>query len=168
MSAAARWMSSLALGAALGPGLCCVPMLAQARTEAMLQVNVAGRANAARNRLMLTSKAGDGRDVMLVISCRVDDASTYGVALDFGVGAIWAVEGEEVTVSRDAGPDIVQNMDSRNDYLTLGGDKAIALFGELLVGKSMAFAVRRKFTASFALDQVPRHVARFRELCHPR
>jgi len=168
MSARAMRRSSLVFRAAMVLGLCCVPLLAQARTEAMLQVNVAGRANAARNRLMLTSKAGDGRDVMLVISCRVDDATTYGVALDFGVGAIWTVEGEEVTVSRDAGPDIVQNMDSRDDYLTLGGDKAIALFGDLLTGKSMAFAVRRKFTASFALDQVPRHVARFRELCHPR
>ncbi|KRE04555.1 hypothetical protein ASE61_06360 [Bosea sp. Root670] len=159
---------ALLLSSAVVAGLCCAALPAQARTEAMLQVNSDGRANAKRNRLVLTSKASGGRDVMVVISCRVDDMSTYGVALDFGAGAVWAVEGEDVTISRDGGEDIVQHMDSRDDYLTLGGSKAIGLFRQLLAGKSMAFAVKRKFTASFDLAQVERHVSRFRQLCNPR
>ncbi|WP_173045315.1 hypothetical protein [Bosea sp. ANAM02] len=132
----------------------------------MLQVNSEGRSNAKRHRLVLTSKARDGRDVMLVISCRVSDASTYGVALDFGAGRAWSLGGEDVTVSRDSGEDIVQHMDSRDDYLTLGGKRAIALFQGLLAGQTMAFAVRRTYTASFDLGQVSRHVSRFRQLCN--
>lgn len=155
-------------------GICLVlPLIAAgtpaaAATQAMLQVDAEGRANAKRNRLVLINKAADGRDVMLVLSCRVEDARTYGAALDFGNGGGWEIEGEQVTISRDNGPDIVQRMDSRDEYLALGGEPAIKLFRTLLAGKTMAFAVRKRFTASFDLGDVARHVSRFKELCDPR
>lgn len=149
-------LCAIALGAALP---------AQARTEAMLQVDVEGRGGSRSNRLVLTDAAADGRDVMLVLSCTVGDKEGLGVALDFGAGDIWALEGEDVGISRDTGADLRQRMDSRGAYLTIGGKKAIALFRELLAGQSMAFVVRSRFTAAFELGEVSRHVVRFRQLC---
>ncbi|WP_332683566.1 hypothetical protein [Bosea sp. (in: a-proteobacteria)] len=138
---------------------------AVAETKAMLQVNADGRAGANRHRLALTSRAADGRDVMLVISCRVDNAATYGVALDLGAGPIWNIEGESVRVSQDGAQDLTRRMDVRDEYLTLGGRSAIAAFKPLLAAGSIGFAVRGRYTASFDLAAVGAEVRRFRELC---
>lgn len=138
---------------------------AAAETKAMLQVNVEGRGGVNRHRLALTSRAADGRDLMLMFSCRVAEAGTFGVALDLGAGAIWSIEGENVAMSRDRAADITRRMDASDEYLTLGGRAAVAAFAPLLESPWIGFVVRERYTASFDLAAVGAHVRRFRELC---
>ena len=155
----AAWAVLLALA---GPGGAAS---AAAETKAVLQVDVEGRAGVNRHRLVLTSRSADGRDLMLLFSCRVAEAGTLGVALDLGAGAIWSIEGENVAMSRDRAADVTRRMDASDEYLTLGGRAAIAAFGPLLQSPWIGFVVRERYTASFDLAAVGAHVRRFRELC---
>lgn len=137
---------------------------AMARTEAVLQVSAQGRADRDRHRLIITETMSDGRDVMVLFSCAVDDASRYGAVIDFGAGAVWSIEGGIVSFETDAGT-ANYSMSSNEEFLTLGGDEAIEAFRPVLASKKAMFTAPNGMAAKFELSAVPAHVKRFRELC---
>lgn len=150
----------------LGIAACALPAApVLAETRATLQVDVPGRAGANRHRLILTATATEGRDVTLAFSCRVESPGTFGAALDFGLGAIWNVEGEAVVFSQPGRPDVTHRMLEQDEFLALGGREAVEIFGPVLAAPRVAFTVRGRHRAEFDLAAVPRQVARFRELC---
>lgn len=163
VSAAFSLLRSLSIAA----GLAAAASGAVAETKAMLQVDVEGRAGVKRNRLVLMNTMPDDRDVMLLISCGAKDPETYGVALDLGAGSIWSIDGETVVFSYKGSKDAIRRMDSRGEYLTLGGETAIEAFRPLFSAGAVMFAVRGKYTAAFDLGAVSEHVERFRTLCYP-
>ena len=145
-------------------GLYWLPAPALAATEALLQFNAEGRAGANRHRLILTDTAADGRDVMLVLSCRVEDSRTFGVALDVGAGPIWNIDGEDVALLREGQEVERRRMDVRGEYLTLGGPAGREAIAPLLQSGRIGFGVGTR-DAAFDLGAVRAHVDRWRELC---
>lgn len=138
---------------------------ALAMTEAVLQVSAPGRADRDRHRLILTETMSGGRDVMLIFSCAVDDASRYGAVIDFGAGAVWGIEGGTVSFETDGGKADYQ-MDSKEEFLILAGDVAIEAFRPVLISKVVTFSAPNGMAAKFDLSAVAAHVKRFRELCN--
>jgi hypothetical protein len=138
--------------------------VAVAETTAMLQIGVKGRAGVDRNRLLLFERMPGGRDVIVVISCRADEHNALAIAIDFGVGAIWNIEGEDVAVALGASGSTTYRMSTRDDVLTLAGASAVELSRRLLAADVVTFTARAT-VARFDLKAVARHVARFRPAC---
>ncbi len=136
-----------------------------AETKATLQSGVKGRAGVDRNRLILTDRMPDGRDVMFVVGCRADEHDALGIVVDFGAGAIWKIDGEDVTVVRAPAGTTTHRMSTSDDMLTLGGASAIEIARRALASDTVTFTVRETISARFDLKAVARHVARFRPLC---
>ncbi len=54
------------------------------------------------------------------MSCKLDDPTTYAVVIDFGVGAIWNIEGETVIFQTDS-KKVELPMNSDGEFLVMGG-----------------------------------------------
>ena len=139
--------------------------VAIAETKATLHSGVKGRAGVDRNRLILSNTMPDGRAVMFVIGCRANEHDALAIVVDFGAGAIWKIEGEDVTVVRTPAGTTTHRMSTSDDMLTLGGTSAIEVARHSLAADTVTFTVRGTISASFNLKAVARHVGRFRPLC---
>lgn len=98
--------------------------LAIAKTEATLQVARSGVKGFDRHHIALTETMSDERDVLMLMTCKFDDPTNYGVVIDFGVGPTWDIEGEAVVIETDSSK-VVLPMNSDGKFLVMGGDPAI-------------------------------------------
>ncbi|WP_421405407.1 hypothetical protein [Agrobacterium fabrum] len=143
--------------------LSAIPAIA--KTEATLQVARPGFEGFDRHHIALTDKMSDGRDVLLLMSCKLNDPTNYGAVIDFGVGSIWDIEGEAVTIETDSHK-VELPMNSDGEFLVMGGVPAVKAFLPLLAARKASFTANG-VVATFDLTAVHNHISRFKALCHP-
>lgn len=155
-----KWLAPSIVSAFI---LSAVPAIA--KTEATLQVARPGFEGFDRHHIALTDRTSDGRDVLLLMSCKLSDPTNYGAVIDFGVGPIWDIEGEIVIFETDSHK-VELPMNSDGEFLVMGGVPAIRAFLPVLAARKASFTTNG-VVATFDLTALQNHISRFKALCHP-
>ncbi|WP_296075865.1 hypothetical protein [uncultured Agrobacterium sp.] len=102
---------------------------------------------------------------MTLMSCKLDNPTNYAVVIDFGVGAIWNIEGETVIFQTDS-KKVELPMNSDGEFLVMGGGPAITDVLPVVSTTKASFTVNG-IVATFDLAAAQNLVIRFKALCHP-
>ncbi|MHC1551227.1 hypothetical protein [Phyllobacterium sp. K27] len=132
---------------------------AAAETTAVLQKDVEGR-----SQILLMNSMPDGREVMLMASCRSSEPERITGLVDLGAGAKWDPVGEEVTFTLD-GLSIGREMMTNQHFLILPGEEGNDTFRAILEADEVTVTGPENVSASFSLANVKRHIEAFKPLC---
>ncbi|SIS98345.1 hypothetical protein [Paracoccus saliphilus] len=136
-----------------------IPTCALAETTAFIQKNVEGQ-----NQIGFLNTMPDGREVMLAISCPIDEPMHLAGALDLEAAPPWNPLGERVTFNLD-GLAIEREMVAFDQYLVLPTGTEDDMLRGILKADNVSITVQKDINAEFSLTEALPHIEAFRSLC---